>query len=71
MNLLISLYIAIAIYPGTGKTMTVNAIAHELKKKVLLVDFGSMSGKKDGAGKSAALQYSNSIRRKRFGMLIY
>jgi hypothetical protein len=35
---------------GTGKTMTVNAIAQDLGKKVLLVDFGSLSGRKDGAG---------------------
>lgn len=32
---------------GTGKTMTVNAIANELSKSVLMVDFGSLSGKKD------------------------
>eukprot|EP01038_Epipyxis_sp_PR26KG_P008133 gene8133-11011_t len=35
---------------GTGKTMTVNAIAHELKKKVLLVDFNSLVNKKDSGG---------------------
>ena len=29
----------------TGKTMTVNAIATELKKSVLLVDFSSLTGK--------------------------
>lgn len=33
--------------PGTGKTMTVNAIATELKKKVLLCDFNSLVNKKD------------------------
>jgi hypothetical protein len=27
--------------------MTVNAIAKELKKKVLLVDFGSLTGKRE------------------------
>lgn len=31
---------------GTGKTMTVNAVANELHKKVLLVDFPSLTGKK-------------------------
>ena len=35
---------------GTGKTMTVNAIAQDLGKKVLLVDFGSLSGRRDGSG---------------------
>ncbi|RHZ08155.1 hypothetical protein DYB31_011514 [Aphanomyces astaci] len=30
---------------GTGKTMTVNAVAHHLKKRVLLVDFPSLQGK--------------------------
>ena len=29
---------------GTGKTMTVNAIATELRKSVLLVDFSSLTG---------------------------
>jgi putative ribosome biogenesis GTPase RsgA len=45
---------------GTGKTMTVNAIAKDMGKKVLLVDFGSLSGRKDGsdtdAGTYALLQ---------------
>ncbi|DAZ96137.1 TPA: hypothetical protein N0F65_008716 [Lagenidium giganteum] len=31
---------------GTGKTMTVNAVAHHLKKRVLLVDFPSLQGKR-------------------------
>ncbi|CAI5736416.1 unnamed protein product [Hyaloperonospora brassicae] len=31
---------------GTGKTMTVNAVAHQLKKRVLLVDFPSLQGKR-------------------------
>ena len=31
---------------GTGKTMTVNAVANELSKKVLLVDFPSLTGRK-------------------------
>lgn len=35
---------------GTGKTMTVNAIANELGKSVLLVDFASLTGKRDGTG---------------------
>ena len=37
---------------GTGKTMTVNAIAKEMNKKVLLVDFASLYGKQrnDGSG---------------------
>ena len=30
--------------------MTVNAIAHDLGKKVLLVDFGGLSGRREGAG---------------------
>ncbi|GLE02341.1 hypothetical protein PINS_up018267 [Pythium insidiosum] len=30
---------------GTGKTMTVNAVAHHLGKRVLLVDFPSLQGK--------------------------
>lgn len=29
--------------------MTVNAVAKDLGKKVLLVDFGSLSGRKDGS----------------------
>lgn len=33
---------------GTGKTMTVNAVANELGKKVLMVDFNSLLNKKDG-----------------------
>jgi hypothetical protein len=33
---------------GTGKTMTVNAIAKDLGKKVLLVDFSSLVGRRDG-----------------------
>lgn len=31
---------------GTGKTMTVNAVAHHLGKRVLLVDFPSLQGKR-------------------------
>lgn len=45
-----SLVILLCGKSGTGKTMTVNAVAHELKKKVLLVDFNSLLNKKDGAG---------------------
>ena len=30
---------------GTGKTLTVNAIAHQFQKRVLLVDFPSLQGK--------------------------
>ena len=38
---------------GTGKTMTVNAVARELGKKVLLVDFASLYGRRDaGSGSS-------------------
>lgn len=47
------MYIGILIYihatiltTGTGKTMTVNAVSKELNKKVLLVDFGSLTGKR-------------------------
>lgn len=45
-----SLVILLCGKSGTGKTMTVNAVAHELKKKVLLVDFNSLLNKKDGGG---------------------
>jgi AAA+ superfamily predicted ATPase len=40
-----------SVLAGTGKTMTVNAVANELGKKVLLVDFGGLAGRKsEGAG---------------------
>ena len=45
-----SLVILLCGKSGTGKTMTVNAIANDLGKKVLLVDFGSLTGRRDGAG---------------------
>ncbi len=45
-----SLVILLCGKSGTGKTMMVNAVAHELKKKVLLVDFNSLLNKKDGGG---------------------
>lgn len=38
---------------GTGKTMTVNAVAHHLKKRVLLVDFPSLQGKRQDGGVDA------------------
>lgn len=38
---------------GTGKTMTVNAVAHHLKKRVLLVDFPSLQGKRQESGGEA------------------
>ncbi|CAH0482292.1 unnamed protein product [Peronospora belbahrii] len=42
---------------GTGKTMTVNAVAHHLKKRVLLVDFPSLHGKRqEGAEPDADLR---------------
>lgn len=41
-----SLVVLLCGKSGTGKTMTVNAIAKELGKKVLLVDFASLSGKR-------------------------
>lgn len=42
---------------GTGKTMTVNAVAHHLKKRVLLVDFPSLQGKnRDGMEVDADLR---------------
>lgn len=42
---------------GTGKTMTVNAVAHHLKKRVLLVDFPSLQGKnRDGGEVDADLR---------------
>eukprot|EP00981_Chlorochromonas_danica_P002344 scaffold453_cov187-Ochromonas_danica.AAC.14 len=44
-----SLVILLCGTPGTGKTMTVNAIATELKKKVLLCDFNSLVNKKDSS----------------------
>lgn len=36
--------------------MTVNAIAKEMRKKVLLVDFQSLSGRKDGGDTDADLR---------------
>lgn len=41
---------------GTGKTMTANAIAHYLNKRVLLVDFPSLQGKKQDADCDADLR---------------
>jgi hypothetical protein len=42
---------------GTGKTMTVNAIARELGKKVLMVDFSSLSGRRsEGSDTDADLR---------------
>lgn len=43
-----SLVILLCGKSGTGKTMTVNAVANELGKKVLMVDFNSLLNKKDG-----------------------
>jgi SpoVK/Ycf46/Vps4 family AAA+-type ATPase len=45
-----SLVILLCGKSGTGKTMTVNAVARTLKKKVLLVDFNGLLNKKDGGG---------------------
>jgi SpoVK/Ycf46/Vps4 family AAA+-type ATPase len=42
---------------GTGKSMTVNAVAHHLQKRVLLVDFPSLQGKcNDGVEVDADLR---------------
>lgn len=51
-----SLVILLCGKSGTGKTMTVNALAKELGKKVLLVDFGSLSGRKESADMDADLK---------------
>jgi hypothetical protein len=45
-----SLVILLCGKSGTGKTMTVNAVAKELKKKVLLVDFQSLISRRGGSG---------------------
>jgi hypothetical protein len=45
-----SLVIMLCGKSGTGKTMTVNAIAKELGKKVLLVDFASLTGRSSSGG---------------------
>lgn len=49
MNYGNSLVILLCGKSGTGKTMTVNAVAKELGKKVLLVDFNSLLNKKDSS----------------------
>lgn len=45
-----SLVILLCGKSGTGKTMTVNAVAKELKKKVLLVDFTSLINRRQSSG---------------------
>lgn len=47
-----SLVVLLCGKPGTGKTMTVNAVAKHLHKKVLLVDFGALMGKSSEGGGS-------------------
>ena len=52
-----SLVIMLCGKSGTGKTMSVNAIAKELGKKVLMVDFASLSGRKgEGSDTDADLR---------------
>lgn len=51
-----SLVILLCGKSGTGKTMTVNAMAKHLGKKVLLVDFSSLMNKKDGGGNGGDME---------------
>ena len=51
-----SLVILLCGKSGTGKTMTVNAIAKEMGKKVLLIDFGGLTSRKDGSDMDADLK---------------
>ena len=45
-----SLVVLLCGKSGTGKTMTVNAIAKKMSKKVLLVDFASLTAKSGQGG---------------------
>eukprot|EP01035_Chromulina_nebulosa_P017063 gene17063-22575_t len=48
--------------PGTGKTMTVNAVARILNKKVLLVDFGALTGKQGTDNRGAEVDLRGLFR---------
>lgn len=52
----VGLVLLLAGASGTGKSMTVNAIANELGKRVLLVDFPSLQGKKQDDNSDADLR---------------
>lgn len=57
-----ALVILLCGVPGTGKTMTVNALATELKKKVLLCDFNSLMNKKDSSSSDIEVDLKGLFR---------